>query len=275
MTAVASSSNLTGPRRLVQLWAAMVRVELSATVAYRAQALLWILAWLVPLAFLALWRSAAADGPVGGITAEQFSTYFCLVLVTTNLQIVMPVVFDGGWLVYSGQMSARLLQPCHPVMQVVARAVAGKLVSLPGLLIVVPVAFVLTGASVSASGMDWVVAVLMTLLGTLSMTYLAATVSTLSFWMARAQGVQGLLVGGEWVLGGIVAPVALLPGPWPGILRHQPLYFADAAAPEILSGISPSSGWLVVEAAAWVVALHFLFRIVWRRALRRYDAVGT
>jgi ABC-2 type transport system permease protein len=72
----------------------VLRAELAAAAAYRAQ--LGLVSWVVPLAFLALWRGAAASGPVGGITVTQFGTYFCILLVTTNLQIVMPVIFEFG-----------------------------------------------------------------------------------------------------------------------------------------------------------------------------------
>ena len=138
-------------RRVASLYAGMVRAELQAASAYRAQLLLSVLEWVVPLAFLALWRGAAANGPIGGITATQFSTYFCVLLVTTNLQLHMPVIFNFGWLVYSGQMSALLVRPCHPVHQVVAHAVAGRIYALPTLVVLAPVALVLTGGSVTAS----------------------------------------------------------------------------------------------------------------------------
>ena len=134
-----------------------------------------------------------------------------------------------------------------------------------------------TWRSVGVTGTPfaWLVAVLATLLGTLAVVYLAAMAGAIAFWMTKAQGVQGLLVGAEWVLGGIVAPIALLPGPWPEILRHQPFWYADAAAPEILSGISAPSVWIVAEAAVWVFGLHLLYGVLWRRALLKYDAVGT
>jgi len=275
MTVTAAASATSASRRILFLYTGMVRAELQAASAYRAQLVLSVVAWVVPLAFLALWRSAAANGPVGGITATQFSTYFCLLLVTTNLQLIMPVIFEFGWLVYSGQMSALLVRPCLPIHQVVARAVAEKVYVLPGLVVIVPVALVLTGGSVTATSYGWLVAVLTTLLGTVAVVYLAAMAGAIAFWMTKAQGVQGLLVGAEWVLGGIVAPVALLPAPWPDIVRHQPFWYADAAAPEILSGISMPSMWIVGEAALWVVVLHLLYRRLWRRAVARYDAVGT
>ena len=262
-------------RRILSLYAAMVRAEMQHAAAYRAQLIFGVVEWLVPLAFLALWRSAAAQGPVGGITATQFSTYFCLLLFTTNLQFAMMVIFVFGDRVYSGQLSALLVQPVHAIHQIVAMGIAGKIYQLPVLLVLVPVALALTGGAITAGATGWLVGIVVTLLGTVAMVYLAAMMGAVSFWMTKAQGVQGLLIGAEWVLGGIVAPIALLPGPWPEILRHQPLWYADAAAPEFLSGISEPSWWVVLEAGAWVVALHLAYRLLWRRGLRRYEAVGT
>jgi ABC-type uncharacterized transport system permease subunit len=272
---IADEAGPSGGRRLVALYAGLVRAELQAASAYRAQLVLQAFAWVVPLAFLALWRGASSNGPVQGITSGQFATYFCLLLVTTSLQIIMPVIFGFGHLVYTGELSALLLRPCHALHTVVARALAEKVYRLPPLLVLVPVALVLTGGSVQVDPMGWVVAVAVTLLGTVATTYLAAMAAALAFWMTKAQGVQGLLVGAEWILGGIVAPAALLPWLLPDLIRHQPLWFADAAAPEILSGISSPEPWLVAEAALWVLVLHLGYRMLWRRALRRYEAVGT
>ena len=268
-------SRVASTRRTLTLYAALVRAELSHAAAYRAQLLFGVVEWLVPLAFLALWRGAAAQGPVGGISATQFSTYFCLLLFTTNLQFAMVVIYVFGERVYSGQLSALLVQPVHAIHQIVAMGIAAKIYQVPVLLVLVPVVLALTGGAVTANAFGWLIGVLVMLLGTISMVYLAAMMGTVSFWMAKAQGVQGLLIGAEWVLGGIVAPVTLLPGVWPEILRHQPLWYADAAAPEFLSGISQPSWWVVLEAAGWVLALHLAYRLVWRRGLRRYEAVGT
>jgi ABC-2 type transport system permease protein len=273
--AVREPAPTTRIRRTFTLYAALIRAELVHAAAYRAQLLFGVVEWLVPLAFLALWRSAAAQGPVGGITATQFSTYFCLLLFTTNLQFAMVVIYVFGDRVYSGQLSALLVQPVHAIHQIVAMGLAAKIYQLPVLLVLVPIALVFTGGAITAGGSGWLIGVLVMLLGTVSVVYLAAMTGTVSFWMTKAQGVQGLLIGAEWVLGGIVAPVALLPGPWAEIVRHQPLWYADAAAPEFLSGISEPSWWVVLEAAVWVVGLHLAYRVLWRHGLRRYEAVGT
>ncbi|MEI2774733.1 MAG: ABC-2 family transporter protein [Tetrasphaera sp.] len=261
--------------RLARTYAALLRVEAQAASAYRWELVLSAFAWIVPLAFLALWSSAAADGPAGGITRTQFATYYCLLLFTTSLQVTMPVIFEFGWQVYSGQLSAQLLRPVHPMHQIVARAAAAKLYGLPPMLLVVPIALWLTGARVQTGPDDWLLAAIVSLLGTAALVHLAAMSAAIAFWMTKAQGVQGLLLGVEWVIGGLVAPVALLPGLLPDIAVHQPLWFANGAAPEILSGIGDRGWWLAGEALVWLVSLHAAYRLIWRAGLRRYEAVGT
>ncbi len=261
--------------RVPAVYGGLLRAELQAASQFRAQLMLGVLAWLVPLGFLALWRGAASAGPVQGISAGQFTTYFCLLMVTTSLQVIMPVIFGLGDLVYSGQLSALLLRPSHPIHPLVARALAEKVYGLPVVVALVAVVLVLAGGTVRAGPGAWLVAVTVTVLGLVATTYLAAMSAALAFWMTKAQGVQGLLVGAEWILGGIVAPVGLLPGALPVLVRHQPLWFADAAGPEILSGIGTYGAATVLEAVLWVVGLHLGYRRLWRRALVRYEAVGT
>lgn len=87
---------------------------------------------------------------------------------------------------------------------------------------------------------------------------------------------MGLVVALEWVLGGMVAPVVLLPQPLPLILVHQPFWFAQGAPAQLIAGIGDVPALHVIgEEIAWIVSLHLVFRGVWLRALRRYEAVGT
>jgi viologen exporter family transport system permease protein len=264
-----------GPPRIVRIYAALLRAEIAAAAAYRGQLALSVAGWVVPLAFLALWSGAAAAGPVQGITQPQVATYFCFLLVTTSLQMIMPVIFGFGSVVHSGMLSAQLLRPYHPIHDLIARPLARQVYRLPVLLVIVPIALVATGGAVQADAGGWLLAIAITILGTVGTVYLAAMSGALALWMTKSEGIQGLLVGAEWILGGIVAPVALLPGILPLIIPHQPLWYADAAGPEILAGIGDHGPTLLLEAAAWIVALHLLYRWFWRKALRRYEAVGT
>lgn len=273
-TARPPSTRLGWPRT-TELLGALVRAELQAASAYRAQLVIGLFGWVVPLAFMALWRGAAADDPVSGITVEQFTTYFSILLVTTNLSIGMPVVAGLSGQVHSGQLSAILLRPHHPILPLVARALAQKAFRLPPLLVIVPLLVVLGDGAVTDDLGPWLLAPVVAVLGLIASVYLAGIVATVAFWMTKSSGVQGLLTGLEWLVGGLVAPIALLPGVLPEILRHQPLWFAIGAPAELVAGMGDHSPWMVAEAVLWIAVLDRMFRSVWRRALARYEAVGT
>jgi ABC-2 type transport system permease protein len=260
---------------VLRLYAGHLRAELAAAAAYRLQLVLGVLGWVYPLAFLALWRGAAQGEPVAGIEPEALAAYFCLVLVTNTLQITMPIVFGFGHQVYSGQLSALLLHPRHPLHASVAKALAENVYQLPILAVLVPGVLLLTAGTLTTDAATWGIAVLVMILGAVASIHLAAMSAAVAFWMSKAQGVQGLVVAAEWVLGGVIAPAVLLPGRLAEVAVHQPLWFAIGAGPAMLSGITEPSLTQVGEAAVWCVALHLAYRALWRRAVRRYEAVGS
>ncbi|PFG36888.1 ABC-type uncharacterized transport system permease subunit [Flavimobilis soli] len=264
-----------GVRYLARITGALLRTEVQARAAYRAQIMIGAFGWVVPLAFMALWRGASDDGAVGGVTQAQFTTYFAIVLVTTNLSVGGEIIFGLSDRLHDGRLSAMLLRPFHPVLVPAAEGLAGNLYRLPVLVVAVPTIILAAGGETTGRPSDVALAVVVSVLGVAAASYLSAMVATVAFWMTKAQGVQGLLFGAEWVLGGMISPIALLPGALPAILAHQPLWYACGAPAEIIAGMGDHSWWLVAECAAWIVVLHLIFRQVWRRALRKHEAVGT
>lgn len=262
-------------RRVLEVYGGLLRAELQAAAGYRAQLVLQLFAWTVPFAFLALWRGAAGGGAVEGITGAQFTTYYAVLLLTTSVQVSRPLAFGLSPLVHSGQLSAMLLQPRHPLHVIIARAVAGQLYVIPPLVVVIPLVIGWGGGSVVTDAGRLIVAGALCLLGTVAVGYLAAMMGSIALWMTNSAGIRGLLVGAEWILGGLVAPIVLLPGVLPAVLAHQPMWFAVGAPAEIVSGIADPGWWAVVEAVAWVVLLDRVFRVVWSRGVRRYEAVGS
>jgi len=237
--------------------------------------ILGIFGWVVPLAFMVLWTGAAGGEGVQQIGAGQFTTYFAVVLVTTNISFTAPLVYGLSRLVHSGELSARLLRPHHPLLSIIARGISQVLYSLLPMGIIVPAIVVLGDGALTDRSDQLILAPFIGIVGLVGAGYIAALVATLAFWMTKASGAQSLLYGLEWIAGGVIGPVLLLPGNLPDILRHQPLWYAVGAPAEMVSGISDLGMGVVFEAFAWVVALHVVFGGVWRRGLRRYEAVGT
>ncbi len=259
----------------MRVYGGLLRAEVQAATTYRSQLILGALGWVVPVAFMALWRSAAAGGDVAGITAPQFTTYYAVLMFTSALQLSRMLSFGIEPLVHSGELSALLLRPTHPMHVLVARGLAQLTYASAPLLVVVPALVYFLGGTVSDDAGQWLLAAALGPLGFLAEVYLALMMGAVALWVTRSAAIAGLLFGAEWLIGGIVAPVALFPGILPDLLRHQPLWFAIGAPAEALSGISRLSPWVLAEAAAWVVVLHLLFARVWRRGMLRYEAVGT
>lgn len=267
--------SVSGPRHVLRVAAATLRAELQARTAYRAQLAIGALGWVVPLAFMALWRGAAADGALGGITQAQLTTYFAMMLVVSNLWISGDIIFGVSSQIHDGRLAALLLRPVPPVLPSALAGLASNAYRVPVVLVGVPLVIGLGGGTVTRDPGRWVLALVVGTLGIVSVAYVAAMVATVALWLTKAEGVQGLVFGLEWVVGGMVAPVALLPGILPELLVHQPFWYAGGAAPEIVAGMGEHSWWLVAECAAWVLGLHLLCRAVWRRGMRRFEAVGS
>ncbi len=270
-----SGSNWTGLRRLARVYGALLRTELQAASSYRAQLALGALAWVVPVAFMALWRGAAGTEGVDGISAAQFTTYYAVVMFTTSLQISRSLSFDVEPLVHSGELSALLLRPHHPMHVLITRGLARLTYALTPLLLVVPALVWFLGGVVTDDPGQWALAVALTPLGFVAEIYLGLMMGCLALWFTRSAALSGLLFGAEWLIGGLVAPIALMPPPLDTLLRHQPLWFAIGAPAEAISGISRLEPWILLEAGAWIVVLHLGFAGLWRRGTRRYEAVGT
>lgn len=264
-----------GPAHVLRVGLAMLRAEIQARAAYRAQIAIGAFGWVVPLAFMALWRGAADGKALEGITQAQFTTYFAILLVVSNFWLTGTVVFGTSRRIHDGQLSAMLLRPVPPLFVPASEGIATTVYRIPVVAIGVPVVILAAGGVVTDRVGDWPLALVVAVLGITTMAYVGALVACVAFWMTKAQGVMGLIFGLEWVFGGMVAPISLMPGPLPTVLAHQPFWYAGGAPAEIIAGIGDHGPLLVLECLAWIVVLHLVLRVVWRRALRRYEAVGT
>lgn len=271
MTSAAGARHLTGVYRV------MIAAEISASAAYRPQQLLSLIGWVVPFAMLALWRTAGDGEPIEGFTTGAFTTYFAVILVTTTVSPIFAVVFGFGELVHDGRLSGLLLRPGHPLHVLVTRGLAESAVRVGPVVGLAAVTIVLLDGEITGEPLRWLVALTMFAIGIVGVVLIAALVATIAFWVTRSEALQGLIAGVEWLTGGLLVPVSLFPGVIPQLLRHQPFWLSVGGPGEVLAGTTELDVALVAAAAGvvWVGVLLVAFRLVWRRGVRRYEAVGT
>jgi ABC-2 type transport system permease protein len=253
----------------------LVRGEVIATSGYRANLVVSMIGWVVPFVMLALWRGAAADGPIEGVDQGQFTVYFGVVLVTTTLSLTGYLIYGFSPLVHDGRLAHYLQRPYHPFHNLVAEGLAHGIFRAATVAVLFAVLLGFVGGMVH-TGSELPTAVMLWVVGSVASGYLAGLAGTIALWVTKAYGVQSLVIGAEGLLGGMYAPIRLLPA-WLEVLsRHTPFWYSIGAPSELLAGITDTVDGLlaVVEAAGWIVALHFVFRRVWARGLLQFELVG-
>jgi len=261
--------------------AACTRFSLAAMLQYRGEIILWAV-WgvIYPAVAMAMWgaalHGAPQEGGIKGFGQRDFAAYFLLTMVVGHLCTAWDI-YEMGYLVRSGLLSPKLLRPILPLWTSAADNAAYKILTLA---ILMPIWL----------GVAWFVRPVFTtgwahlLLGVPALL-LAATlsflwgyvVSLVAFWTTRTDAVAESWFGASLMLGGRMAPLALLP---------LPLQWAAAALPfkwiiwfpcELLMGrLSVAQAWAgLAWQAAWTVLGLVVFRLFWSAALKRYSAVGA
>jgi ABC-type uncharacterized transport system permease subunit len=256
----------------VRKYGAWVRLEGTAVAAYRVQLFLSLFGWVVPLAFMALWNTAASNS--GVMTSGQSTAYYIVLLVATNFGISGDIIFSFGPMVYSGELSTLLMMPYSSVLVILARPVVTAVIRSLPLVVIIPLMAIAMNASFTRDPLVIAAAVGLGLLGWISTVAFSWLYALAALWVGKWNGIMGLLSGVQWVLGGLVAPSAFMPTWLAWCMRLSPFWLAEGGMGELLAGVMALQWWMPVSAVGWIVVLGLLFRLAWPRAMRRFEAVG-
>jgi ABC-2 type transport system permease protein len=247
---------------------------------YRANLLMYLLYWMVsPIVYLAVWTSVAnSQGSVGGLTANDFATYYLTLLLVDVLTSEITIHLMG-YKVQDGSLSSELLKPIHPVFtQVLMNNLAFKALTL---LVLVPVWGVLAllvrpdfgGVTLP----NLLLAVPALLLGFGVSFVFGAAVTCVAFWTTRIYSLSEFYWAVAVLFSGQFVPLELMPPALRAIAEVLPfqllkyfqiqLILGKLAPEEIVRGFALGLGWLVVGTV--------VLNLIWRAGLRRYSAVGA
>jgi ABC-2 type transport system permease protein len=247
---------------------------------YRANLLMYLLYWLVsPVVYLAVWVTIAnTQGSVKGLTANDFITYYLVLLIVDQLtsNITIHIL---AYKIQDGTLSSELLKPFHPILtNTLVNNIAFKALTF---IVLIPVWLILGLLfRPDFSGVTWqslLLAIPAVIMGFGISFLLGAAITCLAFWTTRVYSISefyyavGILFSGQFV------PLTLMPDIVQKISQFLPfqlfLYFpiqlilGKLSQQVILRNFALDGVWLLIAFA--------FFSLVWREGVKRFSAVGA
>jgi ABC-2 type transport system permease protein len=265
-------------RNTLRAYPALLRAAWGRALEYRAQVVLWLLAGIFPLVMLVVWLAIVAEaGPLAGWDRTDFISYYVAAALAHE--------FTAAYLLWSwqadirlGTLSFHLLKPLDPLHHYISDMLGWKLLLA---VLVVPVFVGVAWLSPSIEyGLTPVRAVLFVLavVGGLAVgTFMSTAFAMIAFWSTQSGNLYGLFYGVGQFLSGWIAPLALFPATFQQVAHWLPFWSFIGFPVEILLGrLSPAEtafGFAVT--LGWALFFAVVYRLLWRRGLRRYEAVGA
>jgi ABC-2 type transport system permease protein len=272
------AAHMRGPAitRALRAMPGLLRVGFAGAVAYRAEFLVWVLAYTTPLIMLALWTAVAAEGAVGRFGEREFSSYFAATLIV-RLGSGAWVIWDMNWEVRQGTLQRRLLWPIHALLTYLAE----NLAALPmRIAIAIPIGIATTivlGTSVWVRDPVQLAIIPFSVLGAFLLTFLPmAIIGTLSLWWESSVALYDLWLAMYTVFSGYVVPLELFPARLGAVVAWLPFRQMLAFPVENLTGLVNREQALHNLALQWsYVALFALIAAsMWRAGIKRFAAFG-
>lgn len=260
---------------------AHLQASLSTMLQYRGELILWAIWGVVyPAVAMAMWAAAVKGAPGGeqiqGMDARDFAAYFLLTMITGHVVAAWDI-FEMGYLVRTGAMSPRLLQPILPIWQSLSDNLAYKIFTLI-LLIPIWIGVAYAAHPRFSTTTPEVIAGIFAIVMAAAIHYLwNYNLALAAFWVTRMDSITEMWWGMNLLLGGRVAPLTLMPLPLRWIANLLPfqwiIWFPSATVAGQLDFNGIVTGLLFQ--VGWFVGGLIAFQIIWRLAIRRYSAVGA
>jgi ABC-2 type transport system permease protein len=259
----------------------VINIGIQNTLVYRMNFLFRSAFSLIPLfATISLWRAvyAGSTGNVGGYTLAQMIAYYLALTIVDSLTAVTEDDWQIASEIKDGQISQFLLKPIDYLTYRLCLYFSGRLVFT--VCAFFPVAlFVFAHRRYFDLPPDlatWFWFGLSLVMTALLQFFISYTMALLAFWVLEVSTFIFILFAVEYLAGGHLFPLDILPPAVQQILLFTPfpyqLFFPVNVFLGRVSGDALRHGLLVQF--CWVIATYALARFVWSRGIRKYSAVG-
>jgi ABC-2 type transport system permease protein len=266
-------------RSIVDFYLTTMRVAVSQELQYRVGNYLYMIGMIAePVIYLVVWSTIAREqgGSVDGLTPGDFAAYYIVWTLVRNMNIVFT---PYGWEVRirEGQLSGQLLRPLHPVHYDLAFFAGWKFAVI---LLWLPIAVVLSLAfhpTLDPTGLDIAVFAVAIWGAYLIRSFNLWLLGMVSFWTTRVSALYEVYFVAELLFSGRLVPLQLMPAWAQTVANLLPFKWTFGFPIEVLVGHLTRAqlfGGLAMH-LLWTVIGAVAVKLMWRRAVRRYTAVGN
>ncbi|MBA2740690.1 MAG: ABC-2 family transporter protein [Actinobacteria bacterium] len=265
-------------RSLAVFYLATMRIAVQEQFQYRAANYFYMLGMVAePVIYLVVWTTIAEQqgGSVQGLTAGYFAAYYIVWTLVRNMNIVFGAPF-WEFRIREGELNKDLLRPVLPLHWDIAYFAGWKFVVI---LFWIPLAVGLSlvfDPTLDPRLLEVAVFAVAIWGAYLVRTMLQESLGMLCFWTTRGAAIFDLYMTTELLLSGRLVPLPLMPDWVENIARFLPFQYAfffpieslvgDLSNAELARGLLAQVLWILIGLA--------IFRFAWKRAIKRYSAVG-
>ena len=247
---------------------------------YRANLIMYLFYWLVsPIIYLAVWTSIAiSKGSVGGLTANDFVTYYMTLLIVDQITSNI-VIHTFAYKVQDGTLSNELVRPIHPMLtNALVNNIAFKALTIMGFVPIWIILFFLYKPDYSSVTFTGILLSIPAMFMGLFVDYLlSASITALAFWTTRVYSIHEFYYALLLLFSGQFVPLTLMPKLIQVVAQYLPfqlrIYYPIQLILGKLSGAQIVQGYIV--GGIWLIASLLIFNLVWRNGVKRFSAVGA
>jgi ABC-2 type transport system permease protein len=266
----------------VQKYLHVLNIGIQNQLVYRVNFLFRACFGLLPLiATISLWRTVYEGKPgadIAGYTLAQMISYYLVVTLVDMLTAVNEDDWQIAADIRDGNISQFLVKPIDYLKYRFCLFLAGRTIYTAVALIPVAIFIVVQRryfvAPPDVATFGWfTVSIVMT---ALLQFFLSYAMALLAFWVLEVSTFIFILFAFEYIAGGHLFPLDILPGWLAQSLMFTPfpyqlffpvsIYVGKSAGTELFQGLAIQ--------LFWVVASYAFARFMWARGIRKYTAVG-
>ena len=241
---------------------------------YRTEVWFQVFSKILVFAGIILLWSVIGTGN-SGQTYAQLIAYFLVANGVRELIDALYGKFGSGMIdeIKWGKISAYLLQPTHTVLYMYFKHMGTRGVTMIFSILYVIVGIILAPPTSLLAGLLFLVVVFS---GAVICMAQGTMVGCGAFWMTEAKGIKNVVNHISKIFSGALIPLTFFPIAYQTPVMLSPFAsYAYLPATLIQAKTVSSFLWLQVGVSiAWAVVLLYISRLVWRKGVKRYEAIG-